>query len=172
KLFKIPAHHLQGRRYPLDKSNLCRSPAQRLNAHRTRSRIQIKKRRILHPGRKYIEKSLAQPVARRPGGQPGGSLDRPPTQRSSNDAHRESAYWNRARTTRTSPTFYNSNMRGWTIPMGRWMGVEMRMHAFFPALAVVCLGLSGSSGWLRGLGLFFVLVSAVVVREIARLIMA
>jgi len=56
--------------------------------------------------------------------------------------------------------------------MGRWMGVEMRMHAFFPALAVVCLGLSGSSGWLRGLGLFFVLVSAVVVREIARLIMA
>ena len=56
--------------------------------------------------------------------------------------------------------------------MGRWMGVEMRMHAFFPALAVVCLGLSGSAGWLRGLGLFFVLVSAVVVREIARLIMA
>jgi len=56
--------------------------------------------------------------------------------------------------------------------MGRWMGVEIRMHAFFPALAVVCLGLSGSEGWLRGLGLFFVLVSAVVVREIARLIMA
>jgi CBS domain-containing protein/Zn-dependent protease len=56
--------------------------------------------------------------------------------------------------------------------MGRWMGVEMRMHAFFPALAVVCLGLSGSSGWLRGIGLFFVLVSAVIVREIARLLMA
>jgi CBS domain-containing protein/Zn-dependent protease len=52
------------------------------------------------------------------------------------------------------------------------MGVEMRVHAFFPLLAVVCLGLSASSGWARGLGLFFVLVLAVVVRETARLIMA
>ena len=48
----------------------------------------------------------------------------------------------------------------------------MRVHAFFPLLAVVCLGLSASSGWARGLGLFFVLVLAVVVRETARLIMA
>jgi len=63
-------------------------------------------------------------------------------------------------------------MRGWTIPLGRWMGVEMRMHVFFPALALVCLGLSASSGFLRGLGLFFLCVAAVVVREIARLMMA
>ena len=63
-------------------------------------------------------------------------------------------------------------MRGWTIPLGRWMGVEMRMHIFFPAFALVCLGLSGSSGFLRGFGLFFICVSAVVVREIARLMVA
>ena len=63
-------------------------------------------------------------------------------------------------------------MRGWTIPLGRWMGVEMRVHAFFPLLAVVCLGLSASDGWVRGLGLFMVLVIAVVVRETARLITA
>ncbi|HEY1580629.1 MAG TPA: CBS domain-containing protein [Terracidiphilus sp.] len=63
-------------------------------------------------------------------------------------------------------------MRGWTIPLGRWMGVEMRMHVFFPALAVVCLGLGGGSGFLRGLGLFFLCVAAVVVREIARLLIA
>src|SRR6516225_8241984 len=63
-------------------------------------------------------------------------------------------------------------MRGWTIPLGRWLGVEMRVHIFFPALALVCLGLSGSSGFLRGLGLFFLCVAAVVVREIARLMMA
>jgi CBS domain-containing protein len=63
-------------------------------------------------------------------------------------------------------------MRGWTIPLGRWMGVEIRMHIFFPALALVCLGLSGASGFLRGLGLFFLCVAAVVVREIARLIVA
>jgi CBS domain-containing protein/Zn-dependent protease len=52
------------------------------------------------------------------------------------------------------------------------MGVEMRIHAFFPLLAVVCLGFSGSAGWVRGLGLFFVLVIAVIVRETARLLMA
>ena len=56
--------------------------------------------------------------------------------------------------------------------MGRWMGVELRVHAFFPLLAAVCLLLSGNSGVLRGLGLFFVLVLAVLVREIARLLTA
>jgi CBS domain-containing protein len=52
------------------------------------------------------------------------------------------------------------------------MGVEMRMHIFFPALALVCLGLSGSSGVLRGLGLFLLCLAAVFVRETARLIVA
>ena len=46
------------------------------------------------------------------------------------------------------------------------------MHVFFPALALVCLGLSVTTGLLRGLGLFLVCVSAVVVRETARLMMA
>lgn len=46
------------------------------------------------------------------------------------------------------------------------------MHAFFPLLALVCIMLSKSEGWWRGLGLFFVLVAAVVVREAARLIVA
>ncbi len=52
------------------------------------------------------------------------------------------------------------------------MGVELRVHTFFLLLAVVCLGLSTSDGWLRGIGLFLVLVVAVVVREIARLLVA
>ena len=63
-------------------------------------------------------------------------------------------------------------MRGWSIPLGRWMGVEMRVHVFFPLLALVCLALSGSDGIGRGLGLFVVLVAAVVVRETARLLVA
>jgi len=64
-------------------------------------------------------------------------------------------------------------MRGWSIPLGRWMGVEMRVHAFFPLLALVCLALSANSGGIgRGFGLFLVLVIAVVAREIARLIVA
>jgi CBS domain-containing protein/Zn-dependent protease len=52
------------------------------------------------------------------------------------------------------------------------MGVELRMHAFFPLLAIVCLGLSTADGWARGLGLFLVLVAAVLVRETARLLVA
>jgi CBS domain-containing protein len=52
------------------------------------------------------------------------------------------------------------------------MGVEMRIHAFFPLLAIVCLVISAPDGVLRGLGLFMVLVSAVVVRETARLLVA
>jgi hypothetical protein len=52
------------------------------------------------------------------------------------------------------------------------MGVEMRVHAFFPLLALVCLGISAADGLGRGLALFFVLVAAVVVRETARLLVA
>jgi Zn-dependent protease/CBS domain-containing protein len=63
-------------------------------------------------------------------------------------------------------------MRGWSIPLGRWMGVEMRVHAFFPLLAVVCLALSASDGVARGLGLFLTLAAAVLVRETARLLVA
>jgi CBS domain-containing protein/Zn-dependent protease len=48
----------------------------------------------------------------------------------------------------------------------------MRVHTFFLLLAVVCLGLSASDGWMRGMGLFIVLVAAVIVRESARLIVA
>ncbi len=52
------------------------------------------------------------------------------------------------------------------------MGVEMRVHTFFILLAVVCLVLSSSDGFLRGWGLFFILVAAIVVRESARLLVA
>jgi CBS domain-containing protein/Zn-dependent protease len=52
------------------------------------------------------------------------------------------------------------------------MGVEIRVHTFFLLLAVVCLGLGASDGFGRGLALFFVLVMAVVVREVARLLVA
>jgi CBS domain-containing protein/Zn-dependent protease len=52
------------------------------------------------------------------------------------------------------------------------MGVELRIHAFFPLLAIVCLGISATDGWVRGIGLFLVLVLAVLVRETARLLTA
>jgi CBS domain-containing protein/Zn-dependent protease len=52
------------------------------------------------------------------------------------------------------------------------MGVEMRIHIFFPLLLLVIFVISGVDGWERGLGLFMVLISAVVVRETARLLVA
>jgi Zn-dependent protease/CBS domain-containing protein len=52
------------------------------------------------------------------------------------------------------------------------MGVEMRVHLFFPLLLLVCMGLSASEGILRGIGLFLVLIAAVAVRETSRLIVA
>jgi CBS domain-containing protein/Zn-dependent protease len=50
------------------------------------------------------------------------------------------------------------------------MGVELRVHIFFPVLALVFFGISGSDGWQRGLVLFVILIAAVVVRETARLL--
>src|SRR5258708_11182686 len=67
-------------------------------------------------------------------------------------------------------------MRGWSIPLGRWWGVEMRVHTFLLLLALVCLGLGFSDNTghplLRSFALFLILCSAVVVREIARLLVA
>jgi CBS domain-containing protein/Zn-dependent protease len=55
------------------------------------------------------------------------------------------------------------------------MGVELRIHTFYLLLAVVCIGLGASEpkkSIARGFALFFVMSSAVVVREIARLLVA
>jgi CBS domain-containing protein len=52
------------------------------------------------------------------------------------------------------------------------MGVELRVHAFFPLLAVICLVLAANDGIARGLGLFLVVVAAVAARETVRLMVA
>src|SRR6202050_2162233 len=63
-------------------------------------------------------------------------------------------------------------MRGWSIPLGRWMGVEMRVHIFFPLLILVLFAMTTADGWPRGFALFLLLVFAVVVRETARVLVA
>ena len=45
----------------------------------------------------------------------------------------------------------------------------MRVHAFFPLLAFVCMAISTGEGVMRGLGLFALVVFAVLVRETVRL---
>ncbi len=74
----------------------------------------------------------------------------------------------------SSPNPYNQLMRGWSIPLGRWMGVEFRIHTFFVLLAVICLlfGNAVGSNPLTGLGLWLLIAAAVAVREIARLLTA
>ena len=52
------------------------------------------------------------------------------------------------------------------------MGVEMRVHIFFPLLILVLFAMTTADGWPRGFALFLLLVFAVVVRETARLLVA
>ena len=65
-------------------------------------------------------------------------------------------------------------MRGWSFPLGRWFGVDLRIHAFFLILLAFCLfstSVSDVAGW-RGVALWLVLLSAVAAREVARTLAA
>ncbi len=65
-------------------------------------------------------------------------------------------------------------MRGWSFPIGRFLGVDLRIHTFFLlllGLAVSYSSVSGSTG-ARGFGLWMLLLGAVAVREIARAVAA
>jgi CBS domain-containing protein/Zn-dependent protease len=65
-------------------------------------------------------------------------------------------------------------MRGWSIPLGRWFGVEFRIHTFFVLLAAVCMVYANSVGAPTGAGvaLWLLICLAVAVRETARLLTA
>src|ERR1700677_1966419 len=65
-------------------------------------------------------------------------------------------------------------MRGWSFPLGRWMGVEIRIHTFFVLLLGVCMAYTESVhlSMFRGVGLWLVLLGTVAVREVARMIVA
>ncbi len=65
-------------------------------------------------------------------------------------------------------------MRAWSLPLGRWFGVHLRIHYFFLLLLIFCVistQLSGISAW-RGIVLWFLLFGAVLGREIARAMVA
>jgi CBS domain-containing protein/Zn-dependent protease len=65
-------------------------------------------------------------------------------------------------------------MRGWSIPLGRWFGVEIRIHTFFVLLVAVCLFFSNAvnTGTGTALALWLIIAAAVAVRETARLLVA
>lgn len=65
-------------------------------------------------------------------------------------------------------------MRGWSFPLGRWFGVDLRIHMFFLLLLGFCLlstSVAGVAAW-RGVMLWLLLVLVVFVREVARIITA
>jgi len=65
-------------------------------------------------------------------------------------------------------------MRGWSFPIGRFFGVEVRIHAFFLLLLAVSMGTASLAGASAGrwLALWVMLLFAVVVREVARALAA
>ncbi len=61
-------------------------------------------------------------------------------------------------------------MRGWSFPIGRILGVDVRIHTFFLLLLGLSISyatMTGASG-ARGFALWLLLLLAVAVREIAR----
>jgi CBS domain-containing protein/Zn-dependent protease len=65
-------------------------------------------------------------------------------------------------------------MRGWSFPVGRYFGVEVRIHAFFLLLLAMAIGMGSLAGATTGrvLMLWLLLLFAVVVREVARALAA
>ena len=65
-------------------------------------------------------------------------------------------------------------MRAWSLPLGRWFGVHLRIHYFFLLLLFFCAAstsLSGIASW-RGVVLWFLLLAAVLGREMVRAVTA
>ena len=65
-------------------------------------------------------------------------------------------------------------MRGWSLPVGRFFGVEVRLHGFFLLLLAMALAFSIVSGAGPGrvFSLWLLLLLAVAVREVARALTA
>jgi CBS domain-containing protein/Zn-dependent protease len=65
-------------------------------------------------------------------------------------------------------------MRGWSFPVGRYFGVEVRIHAFFLLLLAMAIAVGSAAGSNNGrvLALWLLLLSAVAVRELARALAA
>lgn len=61
-------------------------------------------------------------------------------------------------------------MRGWSFPIGRFLGVDVRIHTFFLLLLGLSISYSSMAGTtgMRGFALWLLLLLAVLVREAAR----
>src|ERR1700722_21012282 len=76
----------------------------------------------------------------------------------------------RSRVERQTAAHTMVGMRGWSFPIGRILGVDVRIHTFFLLLLGLSISyatMTGASG-ARGFALWLFLLLAVAVREIAR----
>ena len=69
---------------------------------------------------------------------------------------------------------YNRTVLQFSLPVGRWFGVQVRVHISVLLLLALALGYSAvtTEGLMRGFGLWLALLAAVLAREIARAIAA
>ena len=65
-------------------------------------------------------------------------------------------------------------MRGWSFPLGRWFGVDVRIHTFFLMLLVGSMAAASvlETSGVRAILLWLLLLGAVVTREVARSLVA
>jgi CBS domain-containing protein/Zn-dependent protease len=63
-------------------------------------------------------------------------------------------------------------MRSWSFTLGRWFGIDIRIHAFFLVLTGLCMAASLENNGMiwRGIIMWLLLLLAVAVRESARLL--
>jgi Zn-dependent protease/CBS domain-containing protein len=160
--------------------------AEGLDADGTGAGVEIGEAAVGDAGREDVEEGLAQAVAGRArvGATRGDELAR--AMGSGDDAHGSiiaggASNFGRAQNGRcrmrsmmATTNAYNGAMRGWSFPVGRYFGVEVRIHAFF--LLLLAMAILGGSlvGWNNGrvLALWLMLLLAVVVRELARALAA
>ncbi len=144
---------------------MSRPPAQSLNPNRSRTGIEIDETAAIDPRRKDIEQRLPQPVAGRTRLQPSRGEQRTGAVSSSNHTHLLNGM---------TAAHTMIGMRGWSFPIGRFLGVDVRIHTFFMLLLGLSIGyasVSGVSGG-RWFALWLLLLLAVIVREVARAIAA
>ncbi len=65
-------------------------------------------------------------------------------------------------------------MRGWSFPLGRWFGVDVRIHTFFLMLLVASMAAASvlETSGVRAILLWLLLLAAVLMREVARSLVA
>jgi len=164
---KILSQRSQRRLSVLSKPDVLSATAYRFNPNCASTCVEIDKATTLQPRRKDVEQCLSQAITGRTSLQAAGGGELTGTVRTCNDAHLSYGKPNGLTAAHTI-----DDMRGWSFPIGRFLGVDVRIHTFFLlilGLSISYASMTGSTGS-RGFALWLLLLLAVIVREVARAI--